>query len=109
LAGADSIDDLEVLRSGASPELFDQVRAPSTVGPWLRALGHGRGTVFGDCPQRQQDLHGDRGVPGHRVDPDPVLAFRLDPDTGDVVDSAADVADTTYAAFAVAGTRSPPG
>jgi hypothetical protein len=26
-------DDLDVLRFGATPELFDQLRAPSTVGP----------------------------------------------------------------------------
>jgi Transposase DDE domain group 1 len=38
LAGGDSIDDVDVLRSGAAPELFDDVRAPSTVGTWLRAF-----------------------------------------------------------------------
>lgn len=38
LAGADSIDDLDVLRAGAAPELFDDVRAPSTIGTWLRAF-----------------------------------------------------------------------
>lgn len=37
LAGADSIDDVAVLRSGASGALFDDTRAPSTVGSWLRA------------------------------------------------------------------------
>ena len=44
LAGGDCIDDVDVLRSGALPELFDGVRAPSTVGSWLRALrwGHVR-------------------------------------------------------------------
>jgi len=41
LAGADSIDDLDVLRSGAIPALFDDLRAPSTVGSWLRAFTHG--------------------------------------------------------------------
>src|SRR4051794_28999726 len=30
IAGADSIDDLDVLRSGGMGELFDGVRAPST-------------------------------------------------------------------------------
>ena len=40
LTGADSIDDLDVLRSGATPELFDHVRAPSTIGSWLRAFSH---------------------------------------------------------------------
>ena len=46
LAGGDSIDDLDVLRSGASPELFDQVRAPSTVGSWLRAFSSGTQMVI---------------------------------------------------------------
>nr|WP_082375978.1 IS1380 family transposase [Pseudonocardia sp. HH130629-09] len=38
LAGGDSIDDVAVLRAGAMPALFDQVRAPSTIGTWLRAF-----------------------------------------------------------------------
>jgi len=38
LAGADSIDDCDVLRAGAASELFDDVRAPSTIGTWLRAF-----------------------------------------------------------------------
>jgi hypothetical protein len=38
LTGADSIDDCAVLRAGAAPELFDDVRAPSTIGTWLRAF-----------------------------------------------------------------------
>jgi hypothetical protein len=38
LTGADSIDDCDVLRAGAAPELFDDVRAPSTIGIWLRAF-----------------------------------------------------------------------
>lgn len=37
LAGGDSIDDVAVLRTGAAGTLFDQTRAPSTVGSWLRA------------------------------------------------------------------------
>jgi len=35
-AGADSIDDMDVLRHGAMPDLFDGVRAPSTLGSFLR-------------------------------------------------------------------------
>ncbi|MDQ3430654.1 MAG: IS1380 family transposase [Actinomycetota bacterium] len=38
LAGADCIDDVDVLRAGAAPDLFDDVRAPSTIGTWLRAF-----------------------------------------------------------------------
>jgi hypothetical protein len=38
LAGGDSIADVDVLRAGAGPELFDQGRAPSTIGIWLRGF-----------------------------------------------------------------------
>jgi len=38
LAGGDSIDDVDVLRAGAGGELFDQMRAPSTIGTWLRGF-----------------------------------------------------------------------
>jgi hypothetical protein len=38
LAGGDSIDDVDVLRAGAAPVLFDDIRAPSTIGTWLRAF-----------------------------------------------------------------------
>jgi hypothetical protein len=40
-AGADSIDDLRILRHGAMPAVFRQVRAPSTLGTFLRAFTHG--------------------------------------------------------------------
>jgi len=38
LAGGDCIDDVRVLQAGATPRLFDGVRAASTVGIWLRAF-----------------------------------------------------------------------
>jgi hypothetical protein len=38
LAGGDSIDDTALLRAGALPELFDAIRAPSTIGSWLRSF-----------------------------------------------------------------------
>jgi|SRR5215216_5000880 len=41
VAGADSIDDLDVLRHGGMGRLFDEVRAPSTLGTFLRAFTHG--------------------------------------------------------------------
>lgn len=41
LAGADSIDDLDVLRAGATPKLIGAVRAPSTLGTFLRSFTHG--------------------------------------------------------------------
>ncbi len=40
-AGADSIDDMDVLRHGAMPGLFDGVRAPSTLGSFLRSFSYG--------------------------------------------------------------------
>jgi hypothetical protein len=39
--GADSIDDLDVLRHGGMTKLFGGVRAPSTLGSFLRALAWG--------------------------------------------------------------------
>ena len=41
LAGADSIDDLDVLRHGGMGTVFDGVRAPSTLGTFLRSFTHG--------------------------------------------------------------------
>jgi len=42
VAGADSIDDLDVVRHGALPRLFTGIRAPSTLGTFLRdfTIGH---------------------------------------------------------------------
>jgi Transposase DDE domain group 1 len=41
IAGADSIDDLDLLRQAGMGELFDGVRAPSTLGSFLRAFSRG--------------------------------------------------------------------
>ena len=41
LTGADSIDDLAVLRHGGMGRLFGGVRAPSTLGTYLRSFTHG--------------------------------------------------------------------
>ena len=41
IAGADSIDDLDVLRHGGMGELFGGVRAPSTLGSFLRGFDWG--------------------------------------------------------------------
>jgi hypothetical protein len=40
-AGADSIDDMDVLRHGAMEDLFGGVRAPSTLGSFLRSFTWG--------------------------------------------------------------------
>lgn len=41
LAGADSIEDLDLLRHGGMARLFEGVRAPSTLGTFLRSFTHG--------------------------------------------------------------------
>jgi hypothetical protein len=41
VAGADCIDDMDLLRHGAMPRLFSGVRAPSTLGTFLRAFRFG--------------------------------------------------------------------
>jgi len=41
VAGADSIDDLDVIRHGGMTRLFSGVYAPSTLGAFLRAFTHG--------------------------------------------------------------------
>ena len=41
IAGADSIDDMGLLRRGAMPGLFGGVRAPSTLGSFLRSFTWG--------------------------------------------------------------------
>ncbi len=41
LAGADSIEDLGVLRAGATGRLLGAARAPSTIGTWLRSFTYG--------------------------------------------------------------------
>jgi hypothetical protein len=41
IAGADSIDDMDLLRHGAMADLFGGVRAPSTLGSFLRSFTWG--------------------------------------------------------------------
>lgn len=41
LAGADSIDDMDLLRHGGMTKLFGGIRAPSTLGTFLRSFTHG--------------------------------------------------------------------
>jgi hypothetical protein len=44
-AGADSVDDLQVVRSGGMKRLFDQVYPPATLGQLLRE------STYGQCLQ----------------------------------------------------------
>jgi hypothetical protein len=41
VAGADSIEDVDRLRHAGNAVVFDQMRAPSTLGTFLRAFTHG--------------------------------------------------------------------
>lgn len=41
VAGADDIDGMDLLRHGAIPATFGGIRAPSTLGSFLRAFDHG--------------------------------------------------------------------
>jgi hypothetical protein len=41
IGGADSIDDLDLLRHGAMARLFGEIRAPSTLGSFLRSFTWG--------------------------------------------------------------------
>jgi hypothetical protein len=41
VAGADSIEDMDRLRHTGNGVVFDQIRAPSTLGTFLRAFTHG--------------------------------------------------------------------
>jgi hypothetical protein len=41
IAGADSIDDMDLLRHGAMPGLFGGIGAPSTLGSFLRSFTWG--------------------------------------------------------------------
>ena len=45
-AGADCIDDVDVIRAGGMPRLFGGVYAPATVGQLLREFTHGTQMVI---------------------------------------------------------------
>ena len=51
-AGADSIDDLDVIRHGGMPRLFAGVYAPSTLGSFLRAFTHGHARQLAAASRR---------------------------------------------------------
>jgi hypothetical protein len=61
LAGGDCIDDVDLLRSGALPELFDGVRAPSTVG--ILAYGRCAGARSGSSTRSRGRCWSRRGGP----------------------------------------------
>ena len=61
LAGAEYIEDIDVLRAGGSEMVFGhEVRAPSTIGAWLRVF------TWGSCPpaRRRRRRHPRRRMTG---------------------------------------------
>lgn len=61
-AGADSIDDADIVRSGGMKTLFGGVYAPSTIGTLLRK------STFGRSRQLESVLREHLGALGERVD-----------------------------------------
>jgi hypothetical protein len=72
LAGADSIDDLDLLRHGAMDRLFDGLRAPSTLGTYLRSFTHGH--------VQQLDAVGTRVLAGLTAQVPGLIAGAQEPD-----------------------------
>jgi hypothetical protein len=89
VAGADSISDMDVLRHGGMSRLFDGVRAPSTLGTFLRSFRFGH--------VRQLDAVAARFVAG-LAKRSPIIA------AGDSTESVTylDVDDTVRATFGYA-------
>ena len=52
VAGANSIEDMDRLRHTGNGVVFDQIRAPSTLGTFLRALTHGHAHSSTRCCAR---------------------------------------------------------
>jgi len=52
VAGADCIEDVDVLRHGAIPATFGGIRAPSTLGSFLRAFDHSNVRQLGAVHRR---------------------------------------------------------
>jgi hypothetical protein len=76
VAGADSIDDMALLRHGGMGKIFTGAYAPSTLGSFLRSFTFGhyadlrimpsRWRSGGVCPaQRRGSRRGSRHNPGH--------------------------------------------
>jgi len=56
LAGADCIDDLDVLRHGGMGKVFSGVRAPSTLGTFLRTFAFGHVRVRREAPTTRVEV-----------------------------------------------------
>src|SRR6185312_11716074 len=53
VAGADSITDVDRLRHAGNQVVFDHIRAPSTLGTFLRAITHGHVQQLTRCCARR--------------------------------------------------------
>ena len=71
-AGADSIDDIGLLRHGAMPDLFGGVGAPSTLGSQPRSYSWGNARRL-EAVSRQ--LHGELAQRGTLLPGQDTLAF----------------------------------
>ena len=67
LAGADSIDDLELVRHGGMGRLFGGIRAPSTLGTFLRSFTHGHTIRQVHGYAKQAAAYGYSGVRGLNI------------------------------------------
>jgi len=82
LAGADCIDDLGVLRHGGMGRLFAGVRAPSTLGTFLRSFTYGHAQQLG-AVNRRLLLGLAQAAPG--LLPDPQGPGLVDVDVDDTI------------------------
>lgn len=82
LAGADSIDDLDVLRAGGTARVVKGVRAPSTIGTFLRSFTHGH--VLQLHKAARQVLAGLVGRVPKLVGADPLVFVDVDDTIGEV-------------------------
>jgi hypothetical protein len=81
-AGADSIDDLGILRHGAMPTVFAGLSAPSTLGAFLRTFPRGHALQLHAVNRRLiVDLAAPiwRLPPGSEPSPGPTRPSRVDP------------------------------
>lgn len=76
LAGADCIDDLDRLRSGSTPQILGEVRAPSTMGTFLRRFTHGH--VLQLAAVNRRLLHGLAGHAAGLVGSDRLVLVDMD-------------------------------
>src|SRR4051794_41729028 len=67
LAGADSIDDLNIARHGGMPSLFTGVYAPATLGPVFRTFPFGPAPPVAGPPPRPPPGPARRGPPPRRA------------------------------------------